>query len=177
MTLSPAPALRIAPAAGAEQIGFVRELFLDYAQSLKIDLAFQDFERELAALPGKYAAPRGALLLAWIGELPAGCIAMRDLALAEHPNACEMKRLYVRPAFRGLGLGKRLALALLDAARGAGYDSMLLDTLAEMRSARSLYHELGFVEIARYYDNPLPGARYLKLDLRRGNSAESGASH
>lgn len=176
MTSLSAQAIRIAPATGAEQIGFVRELFLDYARSLQIDLAFQDFEQELAALPGKYAAPRGALLLAWVGDAPAGCIAMRGLELAEHPNACEMKRLYARPAFRGLGLGKRLALALLDAARSAGYAAMLLDTLAEMRSARSLYHELGFVEIARYYDNPLPGARYLKLDLRRGNSAESGAS-
>ncbi|WHZ09715.1 MAG: GNAT family N-acetyltransferase [Burkholderiaceae bacterium] len=153
-------------AAGAPQMALVHTLFLEYARGLGIDLCFQDFEQELSSLPGKYAAPRGALLLARVGEAAAGCIAMRGIALAEHPNACEMKRLYVRPAFRGLGLGRRLADAVLEAARSAGYACMLLDTLEPMRSAQSLYRELGFVEIPRYYDNPLPGARYLKLDLR-----------
>jgi ribosomal protein S18 acetylase RimI-like enzyme len=137
----------------------------EYGASLAIDLCFQNFEAELAGLPGDYATPGGRLLLAYVdGEL-AGCGALRALADSDYANACEMKRLYVRPAFRRYGLGRALAQALLDEARQAGYSAMLLDTLDAMESARELYASLGFEEIAPYYFNPIPGAHYLKADL------------
>lgn len=139
----------------------VREIFREYAASLPVDLAFQDFERELATLPGDYASPRGALLLARVNGLVAGCCALRPLDTADYPNACEMKRLYVRPAFRGQGLGRQLAAAALDAARVGGYDHVLLDTLDDMEAARALYKDLGFEEIPPYYHNPVAGAHYL----------------
>src|SRR5690606_3669098 len=107
-----------------ESIALVRELFTEYAASLNIDLCFQNFEQELAALPGEYKAPRGVLLLALVDGAPAGCVAMRPLPDADDPNACEMKRLYVRPAFRRFGLGRRLAEALLDEGMRAGYSMM-----------------------------------------------------
>lgn len=143
----------------------MRAIFREYAASLTVDLAFQDFEAELAALPGDYGAPRGLLLLASVDGAIAGCCALRPLDGCDYPNAAEMKRLYVRPAFRGLGLGRQLAEATLDAARLAGYASVLLDTLDEMESARALYAELGFEEIPPYYHNPVAGAHYLKADL------------
>lgn len=143
----------------------VRHLFEEYARSIGIDLCFQDFTRELAELPGDYAAPRGTLLICTVEGKEAGCCAMRPLDSVDYPNACEMKRLYVRPAFRGLGVGRRLAEATLDAARIAGYDCILLDTLDDMESARALYAELGFAEIPPYYYNPIAGAHYLKADL------------
>ena len=130
-----------------------------------MDLDFQGFEEELAQLPGDYAAPRGALLLAVIEDDVAGCCALRPLDNVDYPNACEMKRLYVRRAFRGFGLGRQLAEAVLDAARQAGYASVLLDTLDDMESARALYEELGFEEIPPYYHNPVAGAHYLKAEL------------
>ena len=120
---------------------------------------------ELASLPGEYAPPRGALLLALIDGQVAGCCALRPLDTADYPNAAEMKRLYVRKAFRRFGLGRQLAEATLDAARVSGYHSVLLDTLDDMEAARQLYAELGFEEVAPYYHNPLPGAHYLKVDL------------
>ncbi len=142
-----------------------REIFREYAASLGVDLCFQGFEAELAGLPGTYAPPDGALLLAFVdGEL-AGCGGFRPLPEADHPDACEMKRLYVRRAFRRFGLGRLLAQALIDRATGAGYASMLLDTLDEMEAARGLYTALGFVEVAPYYYNPIPGAHYLKAEL------------
>ena len=142
-----------------------REIFREYAASLGIDLCFQGFEAELAGLPGTYAPPDGALLLAFVdGEL-AGCGAFRPLPEADYANACEMKRLFARPAFRRLGLGRRIARALMDRARLAGYAVMLLDTLDEMEAARGLYTALGFVEVAPYYYNPIPGAHYLKAEL------------
>jgi ribosomal protein S18 acetylase RimI-like enzyme len=119
----------------------------------------------LASLPGEYAPPRGALLLALIDGQVAGCCALRPLDTADYPNAAEMKRLYVRKAFRRFGLGRQLAEAMLDAARVSGYHSVLLDTLDDMEAARQLYAELGFEEVAPYYHNPLPGAHYLKVDL------------
>ena len=122
----------------------------------------------MAGLPGEYAPPAGQLLLAFVGDALAGCGGLRALADVDHANACEMKRLYVRPAFRRFGLGRVLAEALLDEARGAGYSVMLLDTLDEMESARELYATLGFEEIAPYYFNPIPGAHYLKAELDRG---------
>jgi ribosomal protein S18 acetylase RimI-like enzyme len=146
-------------------IDATRDVFREYARSLDVDLCFQNFDDELAGLPGEYAPPGGHLLLAHVdGEL-AGCGAMRALADVDYANACEMKRLYVRPAFRRVGLGRILAEALLDEARRAGYSVMLLDTLDDMESARELYGTLGFSEIPPYYFNPIPGAHYLKADL------------
>ena len=143
----------------------VREIFQEYAEGLGIDLRFQQFDAELAGLPGDYAEPRGALLLATVdGEL-AGCCALRPLDTADYPNTSEMKRLYVRKAFRGFGLGRLLTEAILDAARQAGYASVLLDTLNEMDTTRNLYADLGFEEIPPYYHNPISGAHYLKVNL------------
>ena len=142
-----------------------RGLFNEYAQALGIDLCFQGFDEELAALPGDYAAPQGGLLLAFVDGDLAGCGAFRPLPDADYANACEMKRLYVRRAFRRFGLGRLLAQALIDRATQAGYSAMLLDTLDDMEAARGLYETLGFVEVPPYYFNPLPGAHYLKVDL------------
>ncbi len=142
-----------------------RELMREYAASLDVDLCFQGFEQELALLPGDYAPPYGRLLLAFVDGALAGCGGFRPLPEADDAGACEMKRLYVRPAFRRLGLGRRLAQALMDRAAEAGHSVMLLDTLDEMESARGLYASLGFVEVAPYYYNPLPGAHYLKAVL------------
>ena len=132
-----------------------------------MDLWFQDFETELATLPGEYAQPRGTLLLATVNGQLAGCCGLRPMDEADYPNAAEMKRLYVRKAFRGLGLGRRLAETVLDAARQAGYACVLLDTLDNMEAARTLYEDLGFEDIPPYYHNPIAGAHYLKADLER----------
>lgn len=140
-------------------------LMREYADGLGVDLCFQNFEQELATLPGDYAPPRGSLLLALVDEEPAGCCALRPRDTADYPNAAEMKRLYVRKAFRRFGLGRQLAEAVLDAARQAGYHCVLLDTLDDMEAARNLYAELGFEEIPPYYFSPLEGAHYLKVDL------------
>jgi len=143
----------------------VREIFVEYAAQLGVDLCFQGFEEELLNLPGDYAAPRGTLVLALADGALAGCCALRPLDNVDYPNAAEMKRLYVRKAFRRFGLGRQLAEAVLDHARTEGYHSVLLDTLDDMEAARALYAELGFEEIAPYYHNPLPGSHYLKVDL------------
>jgi putative acetyltransferase len=148
-----------------QELDATRALFREYAHELGVDLCFQNFDEELSALPGVYAAPRGTLLLARAQHEYAGCCALRPLDKADYPNAAEMKRLYVRPAFRGTGLGRELAEAALTAAREAGYSCVLLDTLDDMEAARSLYEELGFKEIPPYYHNPIPGAHYLKADL------------
>ncbi|MBI2772388.1 MAG: GNAT family N-acetyltransferase [Burkholderiales bacterium] len=154
----------IAPAT-PQQLDAAREIFLEYARGLGVDLCFQQFDEELAGLPGDYSAPRGALLLATVDGQVAGCCALRPLDAADYPNAAEMKRLFVRPAFRGLGLGRQMAEAVLDAARQADYSCVLLDTLDDMEAARALYEELGFAEIPPYYHNPIAGAHYLKADL------------
>lgn len=155
-------------------LAHIRPLFTDYAHSLNIDLDFQGFNAELASLPGAYRPPGGALLLAMVDGQPAGCGAFRALPAKEqgttayvddYPRPCEMKRLFVRPAFRGLGVGRLLAEALVARARESHYATMLLDTLSEMTAARSLYAALGFVAVAPYCYNPMAGARYLKLDL------------
>ena len=148
-----------------ELLALARELSREYAHSLQIDLCFQNFDAELAALPGEYAPPGGVLLLAFADDALAGCGALRPLADVDPANACEMKRLFVRRAFRRFGLGRVLAQALIDHASAAGYSAMLLDTLDEMESARALYANLGFQEVAPYYYNPIPGAHYLKLQL------------
>jgi len=148
-----------------ESVEPAREIMREYAASLNVDLCFQNFEAELASLPGEYAAPSGRLLLASIDGALAGCGGFRALTDCDYANACEMKRLFVRPAFRRFGLGRVLAEALLDEARRAGYSAMLLDTLDEMESARELYASLGFEEVPPYYFNPIPGAHYLKCEL------------
>jgi ribosomal protein S18 acetylase RimI-like enzyme len=159
------PLLELSTPSHPDEIEAVRALFREYAIALGVDLCFQQFDSELANLPGEYAAPRGALLLARAdGEL-AGCCAVRPLDSADYPNAAEMKRLYVRKAFRGTGLGRELAEAALAAAREAGYSCVLLDTLDDMEAARALYEDLGFKDIPPYYHNPIPGAHYLKADL------------
>lgn len=139
-----------------------RSLLLEYAQSLDVDLAFQNFDQELAEFPASYLPPGGALLLATREERLAGSVAMRRI----DDKNCEMKRLYVRPEFRRTGLGRELAVAIIHAAKGIGYCHMRLDTLPGMDDAQDLYRILGFREIAAYYDNPIPGTRYLELDLR-----------
>ena len=164
MDTAPSPLIELTPPA-ARDLDAVRAIFREYAAGLGVDLCFQNFEEELATLPGDYAPPRGALVLARVdGEL-AGCCALRPLDNADYPNAAEMKRLYVRKAFRGFGLGRQLAEAALDTARRAGYDTVLLDTLDDMEAARALYEDLGFEEIPPYYHNPIAGAHYLKADL------------
>lgn len=149
----------------AAHLAETRVIFREYAEQLGIDLCFQNFDAELAGLPGDYASPHGALLLALVDGRIAGCCALRPLGSVDYPNAAEMKRLYVRDDFRRIGLGRQLAEEVLDAARVAGYHSVLLDTLNDMESARALYAELGFEEIPPYYHNPIPGAHYLKVDL------------
>ncbi|NDY92180.1 GNAT family N-acetyltransferase [Ideonella livida] len=148
-----------------DEMDSVREIFEEYARGLGVDLCFQNFQQELAELPGAYAEPAGLLLLAWVDGQVAACGAFRPLPEADVANACEMKRLYVRPAFRRLGLGRQLAQALLDGATQAGYSAMLLDTLDDMEAARELYATLGFREVPPYYYNPLPGAHYLCAHL------------
>jgi ribosomal protein S18 acetylase RimI-like enzyme len=165
-----APQIRLVRAESASELDAARELMREYAGGLGIDLCFQNFEAELAGLPGEYAMPSGQLLLALVDDEIAGCGAFRALADVDHANACEMKRLYVRPAFRRFGLGRVLAQALLDDARRAGYSTMLLDTLDDMESARGLYASLGFEEVPPYYYNPIPGAHYLKVDLDGGTT-------
>ena len=149
----------------AHEIAVVGDIFREYALALDVDLCFQEFDVELANLPGDYCAPRGGLFTALVDGQLAGCCAMRPLDTADYPNACEMKRLYVRPAFRSLGLGRQLAEVTLDCARAAGYTSILLDTLSDMEAARALYEDLGFEEIPPYYHNPIAGAHYLKARL------------
>ncbi|MDB5868457.1 MAG: GCN5-related N-acetyltransferase [Polaromonas sp.] len=161
----PRPTIQLITPDSAEQLDAVRQIFTEYARQLGIDLCFQNFEAELAGLPGEYCEPSGALLLALVDGEPAGCCGLRALDSVDYPNAAEMKRLYVRKAFRRFGLGRQLAEAMLDAARIEGYRSVLLDTLDDMESARALYAELGFTQIPPYYHNPIPGAHYLKADL------------
>lgn len=153
---------RIHPAETPEDIEAARALFRAYVDSLAIDLGFQDVETELATLPGKYAPPGGAILLASDADGRAvGCVALRPLA----EGSCEMKRLYALPKTRGTGLGRRLAEAILAEARRAGYRRILLDTLDSMAAARGLYAGLGFAETEAYYANPTPGTVYLARDL------------
>ena len=162
--VTPPQLLLVTPTA-PQELAQVRELFLEYAQQLGVDLCFQGFDDELAQLPGDYAQPRGIIQLALVDGQLAGCCALRPLDSADYPNAAEMKRLYVRKAFRRLGLGRQLAEAILDVARIEGYYCVLLDTLDDMEAARALYVDLGFEEVEPYYHNPLEGAHYPKVEL------------
>jgi GNAT superfamily N-acetyltransferase len=166
------PDIKLLSPATPEQLDAARAIFREYADSLGIDLCFQNFDAELAALPGEYDAPNGHLVLAVVDGALAGCGALRALADVDYANACEMKRLYVRPAFRRFGLGRVLAQALLDEARRIGYSAMLLDTLDDMEAARELYASLGFESVPPYYFNPIPGAHYLKVDLDWGRPSQ-----
>jgi ribosomal protein S18 acetylase RimI-like enzyme len=162
------PAIELVEPATPAQFDAAREILREYAAGLGVDLCFQDFDTELATLPGEYEAPGGALLLAFVDGQLAGCGAMRALPDVDYANACEMKRLYVRRAFRRFGLGRALAQALIDRATQAGYSNMLLDTLDDMEAARGLYETLGFEEVPPYYFNPIAGAHYLRVDLHDG---------
>ena len=151
---------RIVPAEPS-QLPVIRQLFREYAAGLAIDLGFQGFTQELDGLPGDYTPPAGRLLLGLEGDRPAGCVALRRL----EPEVCEMKRLYVRPDFRGGGWGRRLAQRVVDEAKAAGYRRMRLDTLAGMDEAQGLYRAMGFEPIPPYRYNPVPGSVFLELDL------------
>ena len=161
--LPPAGDTRIREATTAADMALARALFAEYAGWLKVDLCFQGFDEELRTLPGAYAPPRGRLLLAGRDADAFACIALRPLA---QPAVGEIKRLYVQPAQRGDGWGRRLVAALLAEARAIGYEELKLDTLDWMAPARALYAGLGFRECAPYYRNPLAGAVYMSLPLR-----------
>lgn len=153
--------MQIRQAITPEQIGAILELFEEYAAWLQIDLCFQGFAAEVATLPGLYAPPRGCLLLAMQGEDIAGCVALRPVG----ETACEMKRLFVRPAYQGHGLGSALAQGVVLEARSIGYSTMRLDTLPDMHKAIRLYESLGFVRRSAYYDTPLQETIFMELNL------------
>jgi len=154
--------MNLIQASSADEIGRARELFEEYAASLGFSLCFQNFDREVADLPGKYVPPSGRLLLAVADDQTAGCVALRKIG----DGVCEMKRLYVRPAFRGSGLGRTLAESIIQAARDIGYQRLRLDTLpGKMDRAIAMYCLLGFKEIDPYYDNPVAGATFMELKL------------
>ncbi len=153
---------RIRPAASPADIARAQELFLEYEKSIGISLCFQNFAEEVASLPGAYAPPDGRLLLAkHVGRL-AGCVALRKIG----DDVAEMKRLYVRLAFRGMGVGRTLAAAVLAEAKAIGYRAVRLDTLATMREAQALYLSMGFREIPAYNEHPVEGTRFLEKELR-----------
>ena len=160
-----APAVRLCVPDSARSLVAARLILREYACALAAPECVTGFEQELSALPGDYATPRGQLLLAMAGDEVLACCALRPLDNVDYSNACEIRRLYVRPMHRGLGLGRRLTEAQMDFARIQGYSCMLLDTLSEMEAARALYEDLGFQEVPPYYFNPIAGAHYLKVRL------------
>lgn len=155
------PEIEIKQVSTDSELEVARHLFIEYSESLGFDLSFQDFERELRNLPGDYAPPRGCILLAFQGKSAAGCVALRPL----EQETCEMKRLYVRPGYRGHRLGKFLADEIVREGRRIGYRAMRLDTAPWMDAAISLYQSLGFTDIPPYRENPIEGARFMELIL------------
>ncbi len=154
---------KIVPVRTDDDLNVIAELFLAYQRDLGVDLTFQNFEDELAALPGEYAPPRGEALLARLTDgTPVGCVAMRPLS---ETGVCEMKRMFVPPPGRGKGIGRALAGQILDVARVTGYHTMKLDTLPRLRAALKIYEELGFAKTDAYYDNPIDGVIYLASSL------------
>jgi len=161
MPPSDSVSIRIVPNNSTEEIKLVHALFLEYAKSLNFDLCFQGFDRELAGLPGDYAAPDGRLLLAYYEGRVAGCVGLRKVV----EGVCEMKRLWVRPDFRGKKIGRKLAEAVIAEARKIGYSIMKLDTIDTMTEAITMYQSMGFTETTAYRYNPIEGARYMELKL------------
>lgn len=154
--------IKIIPAESEKDLEIVRKLFKEYAKSLGFDLSFQDFKKELTELPGDYTPPFGCILLAKDKEQIAGCLALRKM----DENICEIKRLYVKPEFRGKGIGKKLSVAIIQKARETGYKSMRLDTVPSMKEAIALYQSLGFKEIKPYRYNPIEGTTFMELTLK-----------
>ena len=163
MAIEHSSGFALAEAIDAQSVETCRDLFREYEKGLGVSLCFQNFDEELASLPGLYARPRGRLLLARIAGEPAACVALRPLGERDG----EMKRLYVREAYRGMGLGRMLAECVIDEARSIGYATLKLDTLPAMKQAQRLYADLGFVDVAPYNDNPVAGTRFMSLDLAR----------
>lgn len=157
--------MTIRATASPDDVATARALFVEYAASVSVDLCFQDFETELAELPGAYAPPAGGLLFAEHEGQVVGCVALRPL---DPPSVAEMKRLYVRPPGRGQGAGRALTEAVLTLARRIGYDRVRLDTLPEMQDAQALYRRMGFRKIAPYRHNPTPGTVFMEFDLATG---------
>ncbi|NLY77458.1 MAG: GNAT family N-acetyltransferase [Tissierellia bacterium] len=155
------PNIEFRPITGQDMIEEIKELFLEYAQSLKIDLSFQNFEEEFKSLPGKYGPPDGLLVLALVDGKAAGCVAFHKMS----DKICEMKRLYVRKQYRGLGIGRRLINIVVEQALRMNYEYIRLDTLPTMTIAQSLYISFGFYDIDPYVYNPIEGARYMELKL------------
>ena len=153
--------LKLETVTDGENLVQVHNLFVEYQKYLGIDLCFQNFDQELASLPGDYAPPEGRLLLAWWDSKIAGCVALRKIT----PEVCEMKRLFIRPEFRGKGIGRKLAIAIIEEAIKIGYKKMRLDTLPVMEEAIALYKRLGFKETEAYRYNPVNGAMYMELNL------------
>lgn len=162
--------LRTLSAENRAELEHVRQFFRNYAAWLGVDLSFQNFEQEMASLPGTYAEPEGRLFFAEVAGQPAGCVGVR--AIPDSESVCEMKRLYVEPQFRGLGVGRELALAAIKAAKDMGYRKLMLDTLPNMRMAVKLYRELGFMEAPSYYQTPIEGTMFLALDLENWSEEE-----
>ena len=154
--------MQIVPVRFEGEIATARALFQEYADAIGVDLCFQGFAGELARLPGAYAPPSGRLLVAWMADEPAGCVALRRLA----ESVCEMKRLFVRPAFRGRGIAKELVSAIIREAVAIGYTTMRLDTLPTMTAATTLYESAGFIRRGPYYETPLVDTNFMERDLR-----------
>ena len=146
-------------------VALAKALFFEYAESLDFSLCFQGFDAEMDKFPGSYGPPTGCLLIGFVGEEPAGAVGLRPISVADGGGLCEMKRLYVRPSARKLGIGRRLVHDVINEARSHGYRAMRLDTLPVMKSAREIYRAFGFVPIGNYNDSPMDGIEHFELDL------------
>lgn len=159
------PPIRIIPAGSPDQITHAKSLMLEYRDSISTPLCFQGFDTEMASLPGRYAPPTGVLLLALDGAMPVGCIALREIDPGPRGRTCEMKRLFVRPTHRAAGLGRALCEELITRAKTMNYAAMRLDTDTAMTSAQRLYESLGFKDIPKYNNDPIPDTRFFELTL------------